>query len=378
MAYLVRKQRDGKVDWSIKYMDAETGKWRWISCRSRGATNASLRRALLDQVEAEEEARRVHVREIGGRPRYDVLVSDLVKEYESELDARAGTEGRTDRAGLAPGTVAEYRASMAAWLDFIGGALTTGDLDAGTIHAFKAELQRGKRSPWTINKHLRALRTFLIRYDGAQPPFFRGAVSSLFGRALAAVPTGRTLPAVLAPDELTALVDGSMAGGVGPASLFRPVILHALTGARTHELARLTWDDVDLDGGALTIRSAKTGRARIVPLIGDPSGDVSPGLLRLLEQWRPTRPAGPVLSRAYPRKPWEALRRATVAHGKPKSLRSTWTSYLVSMGRPPSLVAWWAGHSPTVLERHYADYVRNRREGATLDEAMGIDGLLPG
>lgn len=48
----------------------------------------------------------------------------------------------------------------------------------------------------------------------------------------------------------------------------------------------MAWTDVDLERGRITIRASKTGRTRVLPLVGAPEGDVAPVFLELLKKWR--------------------------------------------------------------------------------------------
>jgi integrase len=84
-------------------------------------------------------------------------------------------------------------------------------------------------------------------------------------------PTGhRTPPHVYSDREITDLLHA--AAGLAPAGGLRPHCyvtlfgLIACTGLRISEALALTCGDVDLVGGALTVRAGKRGRTRLVPL----------------------------------------------------------------------------------------------------------------
>ena len=80
----------------------------------------------------------------------------------------------------------------------------------------------------------------------------------------------RKPPHIYSDEEIGDLLKA--AAGLAPASGLRPhcyatlFALIACTGLRISEALALTYDDVDLAGGVLTIRAGKRGRTRLVPL----------------------------------------------------------------------------------------------------------------
>jgi len=127
-------------------------------------------------------------------------------------------------------------------------------------------------------------------------------------------------------------------------------------GLRLGELARLDWDDVAL-GRHVTVRRAKTGRGRTVPLHAE--------LSRKLRQVRPR--SGSVLG-------WPAERGAQKWRGQRaierigwNAWRHTFGSLAVQGGVPLDTVAAWMGNSPGVCRRHYAEFVPRDRRDARID-----------
>ena len=167
--------------------------------------------------------------------------------------------------------------------------------------------------------------------------------------------------------------------GPDPAPISEWALLLACTGLRRGEAGRLRWADVDLDQGVLRVFATKTGAFRYVPLIGDPSGDVSPGFVDVLRTWRRAHPDDThVLPGAphYPNHSWDATSKDSGSHLTPQGLRRTFESTLAVIGFPASLAAFWLGHSVQVAEAHYRTYRPGRLPGATVDAALGLTPYL--
>src|SRR5690606_1295550 len=75
-----------------------------------------------------------------------------------------------------------------------------------------------------------------------------------------------------------------------PSPVLEWALLLACTGVRRSEAEALRWTDVDLDHGIIRVHAKKTATFRHIPLIGDPTGDVSPGFVEVLRAWRKRRP----------------------------------------------------------------------------------------
>jgi integrase len=119
---------------------------------------------------------------------------------------------------------------------------------------------------WRFRLHvLRGFAKYLLRFDPATeiPP------NSLFGPAT----YHRRVPHIFSHEEIVTLMDA--AGGLNPPKGLRSQTCRTLfgllasTGLRISEALNLRYEDVDLDGGVLTIRETKFYKSRIVPL--DPS-----------------------------------------------------------------------------------------------------------
>lgn len=387
-----------------------------------GATNAVLRSKLVRCYEALERERARDAARAGGPgrgTRYETPLLDKLDEVLEGIQADvAARQARGGRAGKSSATLATYQEAVTKLRDYLRQAglerVTTGEVTLDLLRGFRDHLSRavspamGKPlAPGTVNRHMGSLRALIGRFqdDDDPRPFFRLSGESI-RRALSKVADERKLPECFSSDELGAFLEAAWAmdhreavqvvrrkprsdrvesfgQSVSVTPLFRLVAILMLTGCRRHEALGLRWSDVDLDQGTIIIRSRKTGRERMLPLEDD-NHPVSPGLLSLLRTWRFQEPEAtfvlPANGRdgepAFPKRPWLDLCRAAGVEIKPKALRSNWTSHMVSLGRPVSLVAVWAGHSPAVLEKHYLDYARLRKGGRDLDEAMGLTSAI--
>ena len=302
--------------------------------------------------------------------------------------------------------------------------ITTGETDGSLLEAYFEDFaaedsRRGnetiKRSSATIGMEHRNLRVCFRFIDGLRPQRFRD-----FQRELAPLlkPSGNEAgdPKAFKPGELAAFMKSALEreapgrkasvkrvnrhGKNGehkrnetfrqtvmqlPATpVSRLFLLLALTGARLGEILNLKWEDCDLQRGRITIRAQKTGRIRIVPLVGAPEGDISPGLVKLLAHWKQdagTRhyvlPHADLPAPAFPKSGWQ-LANGNAERIGPQMLRQNFTSYAASLGIPPAVAALWQGHAAAVAEHYYRAQVLDRHQGKNLEQAMGFGSILNG
>lgn len=142
-----------------------------------------------------------------------------------------------------------------------------------------------------------------------------------------------------------------------------------------NELRGLDWEDIDLDGGNITVRraSSKTNRARLVP--------ISSNLRAWLETVPPSRRTGSIrysrrlldwIAGKEPRQdrrirePGKIKRKAKEDGKKTRMefepipwgqdiLRHTRTSYRLAQTQNAPMVAEEGGHTPTIMRQHYAN-----------------------
>lgn len=312
-------------------------------------------------------------------------------------------------------TVTRFRA----WLVKNGHErLTTGNTDGALLESYfedfaKEDSRLGhrtiKRSSATISLEHRNLRVCFRFIDSLRPQRFRD-----FQRELAPVlkPTGGDVgdPTAFRPEELAGFLRRALQretpglqaqvsrinrhGKNGEHSrrenfkqtvmqkpstpVSRLFLLLALTGARLGEILNLKWEDCDLERGRITIHAQKTGRIRIVPLVGAPEGDIAPQLVKLMARWK--RKAGKrefvlphkgVDAPVFPKSAWQ-LSNGNADRIGPQMLRQNFTSYAASLGIPAAVTALWQGHATTVAERFYRAQVLERQQGKSLEQAMGL------
>lgn len=300
--------------------------------------------------------------------------------------------------------------------------LTTGNTDGAIMESYfenfaKEDSRLGhriiKRSSATISLEHRNLRVCFRFIDSLRPQRFRD-----FQRELAPVlkPSGGDFgdPKAFKPSELAGFLKGALEreapglqaqvsrinrhGKHGEQSrretfkqtvmqkpstpVSRLFLLLALTGARLGEILNLKWQDCDLERGRITIHAQKTGRVRIVPLVGAPEGDIAPGLVKLLARWK--RKAGKRVfvlphkgldAPIFPKSAWQ-LANGDADRIGPQMLRQNFTSYAASLGIPAAVTALWQGHATTVAERFYRAQVLDRQQGKSLEQAMGLSKVV--
>jgi integrase len=139
------------------------------------------------------------------------------------------------------------------------------------------------------------------------------------------------------------------------AYLYYVVVLALSTGARKMELLSLTWRDVDLQRGVITLHDTKNGERRVLPLAG-------PALALMCEHAKVRRIDTPlVFPRDDGRKPldirsaWEtALKRADIEDFRFHDLRHSCASYLAMNGASLAEIAEILGHKTLAMVKRYA------------------------
>lgn len=170
------------------------------------------------------------------------------------------------------------------------------------------------------------------------------------------------------PRFLTAEERDRLLAAVAGKDMEVPVALGVFAGLRRGEIARLRWEDVDLDEGRLLVRKAKSKRFRALPL--------HRRLEALLKERRPPdetkgMPGLPVATRKG--KTWnvDTLSHELRALGGPLGiaeklrgphvLRETFASLLVQAGEDVYRVRDWLGHSSVAVTERYAHLAPGRR-----------------
>jgi integrase len=155
---------------------------------------------------------------------------------------------------------------------------------------------------------------------------------------------------ILSPQEIKALLSAAKKyqGGICLAAV--GMMLYA--GIRAHEVARLSWEHVDLSGGTISIlpQHSKTGGARMVT--------IHPPLQRLLER---ALSVGKICPPQWLRH-WRELRRLSgFARWVPDVLRHTFASYHLRYFRNYSELQYETGHrDSSLLRTRYVSMTRTR------------------
>ena len=150
---------------------------------------------------------------------------------------------------------------------------------------------------------------------------------------------------VLKPNEIERLLQS--ADQYEGACCLASVGMMLYAGIRPHEVARLTWEQVDMAGGTICIlpQHSKTGGARLV--------SIQPPLLRLLQR---CRQGGRVCPPQW-LKHWRALRKhAGFSVWQPDVLRHTFASYHLRHFKDYSALQYETGHrDSSLLRTRYVD-----------------------
>ncbi len=386
-----------------------------------GATTAPLRRRLLDCYARLEVLRMRDAARAGGDARHDTPLADFVHAYFDLFEHRValdrgdstaapedlGWRPRLATKAARPLSLERVRHVLNRFLAWLPAGATTGDVGPEMLNRFLSHVEAdvrqrtGRCAPSTINTHRSTLRSaFLALTPSAARRYFRVNLGDLFAEVEAMVESSRDID-VYAPGTIAAFLSAAeaIADPSHPREVIRtrkgraeafeqratpsvPVLEIALVlaclGLRRAEALAIRWGDINLETGLARVRATKTGRARYLPLIGDPVGDVVPRFLEMLRAWRERDPAGefvlPLAARErFPSSSWNYVReRAGLDQFGPQGLRRSFESALAALGVPAPLAALWLGHSATVAHRHYLAHVPGRLPGRTVEEVLGL------
>jgi len=232
------------------------------------------------------------------------MLNELVKKVERRA---AGIEDRYDEHRKCP--IARHLADFERSLTAKGGtrehvhnvvlrcqkiiagcrARTVGDLSAGRVQSFLADLRKSGRSIQTSNHYLRAIKQFtrwLVkdRRSGDDPLAFIAMLNTSTDR--------RHVRRSFSETELTNILNAANVGPVvqrmkGPDRAMLYAVA-AYTGLRASELASLMPGDFDLDGepSTVTVQAgySKHRRQDVLPL--------HPSLVALIRPWLASKPKG--------------------------------------------------------------------------------------
>lgn len=316
---------NGKRRYSIDYKDS-TGKrvWKVVDGNERDAIRA---RADI-QLRMSKGERIVRTRQ---------TIEELAEDYL-----------RTQTGHLRPSTLAHYEYVLDHWVIPRLGERKLSEIDVNTIADFVAEM-RQTLAPWTVRNCLKPL-TKMFQYAMRRGWLVVNPVQQL---APEERPKGvKRKVRVLDTEEIQRLLTVTRAGyrhrnkqgDLGQALdgsyglLFKMAVF---TGLRKGELLALTWEDVNLVEGTVTVRQGKTEAA---------SREVNIPDFLVKDLAAEMKTEGPVFTfdkRNVNRSLDAALERAGLEHIRFHDLRHTFASSLIGQGLPIDYVADQMGHAST-------------------------------
>ena len=183
-----------------------------------------------------------------------------IQEFLTHLEAERGSSSNT---------VAAYRNDLTQFYDFIsaGGRLHDGawdELSRDDLINYILWLKEREYASATVARKVAAMKSFcgyLVR---------SGAIEDNPADELDSPKVKKQLPTTLTPGEVEKLLAMPAQGGNTPKALRDTALLEVLyaTGMRVSEVAGLTLDDLDLDGG--TVRCVGKGdKERVMPLYAE-------------------------------------------------------------------------------------------------------------
>ena len=246
---------------------------------------------------------------------------------------------------LKPRETARVYARHLVWWAQELGACRLADLTPARLHAARDRLAVG-RAPATVNHYLATVSHVLTL--GVEWGWLHDSPMRQVRRLR--TPRGRVR--WLAEEERRRLLATCAQSHNG---LLYPIVVLALsTGARKMELMRLTWRDVDLPGGRLTLRVSKSRTQHVLPLVGHAHAQVT--LLAKVRRLDTTL----LFPRADGRQPvdiryaWQlALQGAGITDFRFHDLRHSAASYLAMIGASQAVIARVLAHSaPQTADRY--------------------------
>jgi len=325
-----RKSKDGSISYRVKV--------RLKGCPTQTATFERLTdaRKWVQQTESAIREGR-HFKTVEAKRH---TVSEMVDRYVKNV-LPAKKSGR------------DQKRHLDWWKDEIGRYLLS-DITPALIVEHRDRLKNGttrrgtQRSPSTVNRYLAALShvfTIAMKEWGwvEDTPFRR--VSTL------KEPRGRVR--FLSDDERKALLEACKAHSE---QLYTIVVLALSTGARQMEILSLTWKQVDLERGIITLEETKNGERRALPLASHAHELVSNlSKVRRIDtdllfpsRFKPSKPIS--VHSIFQR----VLKTAEIDDFRFHDLRHSAASYLAMNGASLAEIAEVLGHKTLQMVKRYA------------------------
>jgi integrase len=243
------------------------------------------------------------------------------------------------------------------------------DADGRDIHRSKATA----RTPATCNRYRDALSSVLAWTiaERLAPKGWENPVKKIKKRR-----ESQGVVRYLDEDERTRLLSACRASRWP--RLYGLVLTALCTGARRGEVARLRWDDIDLDRGLARCRTTKNGEPRILPLTKAVRAELS--AFRAIDAKRFKATSGEPLVFHSERKPdvpfnfdgpWKAaLKAADVKKFRIHDLRHSCASLLAQSGASLLEISDVLGHKSLSMVQRYA-HLCTKSKAALVDRVLG-------
>jgi integrase len=249
---------------------------------------------------------------------------------------------------------ARSQALQLAWWKTQLGDYALGDITPALIGQYRENLSQDKnqqnkiRTPATVNRYLAVLShvfTVLVKEWGwaEENPLYKVSKKK--------EPRGRVR--FLSEDERKRLLDECKKSD--SKFLYTAVVLALSTGARQMEILGLSWDDVDLNRGIITLHQTKNNEIRILHIAG-----LALELMKKHAQVRHLQcdlvfPGKDFKNPIDLRTPFEtALKRAEIKDFRWHDLRHSCASYLIMNGASIAEIAEILGHKTLQMVKRYA------------------------
>lgn len=252
-----------------------------------------------------------------------------------------------------PKSIKDQKSQLNWWKEAIGH-YTLADITPALIAEQRDKLNNGttilktKRSSATVNRYLAVLsHLFTIAMKEW------GWIENTPLRKVSKLKEPRGRIRFLADDERDRLLKTCRESD--SPYLYTIVVLCLSTGARKMEVVGLTWDEIDLNRGVITLQDTKNGERRVLPIAGY--------ALQVLKEHAKIRhlhsnlvfPGNNIKKPVDIRTPWEtAIKKSEISNFRFHDLRHSAASYLAMNGATLAEIAEVLGHKTLQMVKRYA------------------------
>ena len=352
----------GRHGWRARYRDPISGRRRKVTLSPVDAASVATRTAWAVAM-SELIQRTIRDRALGVRAPLDVTVADAIERWMA-ADARTTN------------TVKGYRTAVREFTAYVGAARFVREIDPPLLEAFRAHVRARKCAAGqrrgqplklaVLNTRFRTLIAFLRwARRGAGCVLATDDIAHAF-RAFRVKHERKPFMTRAAIERLLELANKH------EPQLYWPIRTGLLTGLRAAELVSLRWEWIT-EGDRIQLRAAAA------------KGAIRDIDLTVTHHAIPPRRPGTTAGKVYPELTYDRLQQGikrlrdrdpdVLAGVTAHALRRTCATYFTCTLNP-----WRSakslGHTVAIAERHYAGLVRVPPGCATLEAAMGIEGVL--